>query len=77
MLVNEKFVKFWGGIWEKNERTPSMPWIEEVKRLLGYKVTVINKFDLESEKLTKEINKKKRAGRPQRLMEYKTFGGKS
>ena len=54
-----------------------MPWIEEVKRLLGYKVTVINEFDLESEKLTKEINKKKRAGRPQRLMEYKTFGGKS
>ena len=21
----EKFVKFWGGIWEKNERIPSMP----------------------------------------------------
>ena len=49
----EKFVKFWGGIWEKIERTPSMPWMEEVKRLLGEKVTVINEFDIDTEKLTK------------------------
>ena len=28
----EKFIKFWVGIWEKNERAPNMPWMEEVKR---------------------------------------------
>ena len=34
-----------------------MPWMEEVKRLLGEQVTVINEFDIDTEKLTKEINK--------------------
>ena len=56
----EKFVKFSGDIWEKNEITPSMPWMEEVKRLLGEKVTVTNEFDIDTEKLTKEIQKRKR-----------------
>ena len=55
----EKIVEFWGGIWEKNERTPNMPWMEKVKRLLGEKVTLINEFDFDTEKLTKEINKRK------------------
>ena len=37
----KKFVEFWGGIWEKNERTPNMPWMEEVKMLLSENVTVV------------------------------------
>ena len=69
----EKFVKFSGGIWEKNEITPSMPWMEEVKRLLGEKVTVTNEFDIDTEKLTKEIDFV--LHRSQGSMEYKTFGG--
>ena len=69
----EKFIKFSGGIWEKNEITPSMPWTEEVKRLLGEKVTVTNEFDIDTEKLTKEINFV--LHRSQGSMEYKTFGG--
>ena len=32
MPETEKFIKFWVGIWEKNERAPNMPWMEEVKR---------------------------------------------
>ena len=28
----KNFVKVWGSICEKNERTPSMPWMEEMKR---------------------------------------------
>ena len=55
----EKFVKFWGGIWEKKEGIPNMPWMEEMKRLLGEKVTVINEFVIDTEKLTREINKRK------------------
>ena len=38
----EKFVKFWGGIWEKKERTPNISWMEEVKRLLVEKVTIMS-----------------------------------
>jgi len=30
----EKFVEFWGGIWEQNERTTNMLWMEEVKEEL-------------------------------------------
>ena len=26
----EKFVESWGGIWEKEERTPEVPWMEKV-----------------------------------------------
>ena len=25
-----KFVKFWGGIWERDDRTPNMSWMEEI-----------------------------------------------
>ena len=28
----DKFVDFWGGIWERKERTPYMPWKEEIKK---------------------------------------------
>ena len=28
----EKFVEFWGGIWEREERTPNMPWMEQIRR---------------------------------------------
>ena len=34
----EKFVEFWGGIWEREERTPNMPWMEEIRRQLNEKV---------------------------------------
>ena len=33
-----------------------MPWIKEMKRLLGEKFTVINKFSNDTEKLKKEFN---------------------
>ena len=39
-----------------------MPWMEEVKRLPSK--TVINEFDIETEKLTKEINKRKNWAAP-------------
>ena len=36
-----------------------MPWIEVLTRLLSEKVTVINEFDIDTEKLKKEINERK------------------
>ena len=40
----------------ENEITLNMPWIKEMKRLLGEKFTVINKFSMDTEKLKKEFN---------------------
>ena len=34
----DKFVDFWGGIWERKERTPYMPWMEEMGRQFHQKV---------------------------------------
>ena len=55
----EKFVEFWGGIWEKEERTPEMPWMEKVRKDLTRKIKKGNVFDITGESLTKESNKKK------------------
>lgn len=41
-----------------------MPWIEVLTRLLSEKVTVINEFDIDTEKLKKEINKRKNWNAP-------------
>ena len=46
----EKFVKIWGNVWEKNEITLNISWMEEVKRYLGEKITVINEFDGKAKK---------------------------
>ena len=34
----ETFFEFWEGIWEREERKPNMPWMEEIKRQLNEKV---------------------------------------
>ena len=34
ILEMKKFVKFWGGIQEKDDRTPEMPWMESVREQL-------------------------------------------
>ena len=40
----EKFVEFWGGIWEREEITPNMPWMEVVRRQLREKVNQVNEL---------------------------------
>ena len=30
----EKFVKMWEDIWEKDDKTPQMPWMESVRKQL-------------------------------------------
>ena len=55
----EKFVEFWGGIWERKERTPNFPWMEWVRRELREKVNVVEDFEIKNENLQKEINKRK------------------
>ena len=38
----ERFSKFWVGIWEREEITPYMPWMEEIRRQLNEKVSQVN-----------------------------------
>ena len=55
----EKFVEFWGGIWEQNEPTPNMSWMEEVKAELNKKANIVSEFGITEEKLRKETSKRK------------------
>ena len=55
----EKFVEFWGGLWEREERMPKMPWMEEIMRQLNEKVNQVNEFNITFEKVKKEVAKKK------------------
>ena len=53
----EKIVEFWGGIWEQNEPTPNMPWIEEVKAELKEKANIVSECEITEEKLRKKTSK--------------------
>ena len=55
----EKFVEFWGSIWEQNEPMPNMPWIKEVKAELSEKANIVSQFEITEEKLRKETSKRK------------------
>ena len=55
----EKFVKFWGGIWEREERTPNKPWMEEIRRQFNEKVNQFKEFNITFEKVKKEVAKRK------------------
>ena len=46
----EKFVEFWEGIWEREERTSNVPWMEEIRRQLNEKVNQVNEFNIIFEK---------------------------
>ena len=41
------------------ERTPYMPWMEEIRRQLNEKVSQVNEFNVTFEKVKKEVAKKK------------------
>ena len=56
----QRFVEFWGGIWEQNEPMPNMPWMEEVKAELGERANLVNKFVITDENMKKEISKAKK-----------------
>ena len=55
----EKFVEFWAGIWEKDEKTPEMPWMQKVKMALREKVKNVKEFTLTEKRVVGEIRKRK------------------
>ena len=55
----EEFVKFWGDIWEKHDRTPEMPWMESVREQSRDKITSVKEFNITVEILKKETKIRK------------------
>ena len=55
----DKFVKFWKGIWEKDDRTPNMPQIEKIGEELKENITIVNEFDITENGLISKIKKRK------------------
>ena len=54
----QRFVEFWGGIWEQNEPTLNMPWMEEVKAELGEPANLVSEFAITDENMKKKIAKR-------------------
>ena len=42
----DKFVKFWGSIWERGDHTPNMLWMEEMWEELKEKITSMKQFGI-------------------------------
>ena len=75
MSEMDKFVKFWVGIWEKDDLTPNMPWMEKIQEKLKEKITSLKEFQITENGLISET-KKKKTGQHQEWMEFKISGGK-
>ena len=71
----DEFVKFWGSIWERDDRTPCMSWIEEIQEELEEKIISMKEFDINDNGLDSEI--KNRIKLDSASFIYKLFVGKS
>ena len=60
MSEMDKSVKFWGGIQEKDDRTPNMPWMEKIREEMKKKITSVKEFDITENGLISEIKKRKK-----------------
>ena len=56
----EKYVDFWEGIWEREERTLNMTWMKEIRKQLSEQVNHVNEFSITFEKVKKQVAKRKR-----------------
>ena len=56
----DKFVKFWVGIWVKDDCAPNMPWMEKIQEKLKEKITSVKEFEITENGLISEIKKKKK-----------------
>ena len=60
----QRFVEFGGGIWEQNEPTLNMPWMEEVKAELGEPANLVSEFAITDENMKKKIAKRENWAAP-------------
>ena len=56
----DKFMKFRGGIWEKDDGTPNLPWIEKMRKELKDKITIVKEFYIIEIGLISKIKKRKK-----------------
>ena len=54
-----KFVTFLVGIWEREERTPNMTLMKEIRRQLNEKVNYVNELSITFKKVKKKVTKGK------------------
>ena len=59
-----KMREFWGGIWEKEAKTPARVWMKDIAEELGSKVDQVIKFEPSIQDLKKEIKKRKNWSAP-------------
>ena len=59
MLEMEKVGKFWGDIWEKDDTTTEMPWMESVSEQLRDTITNVKEFSNTEDTFEKETKKRK------------------
>ena len=60
----EEFVKFWGAIWESEEKTNQQPWMENIKKKIEELVTSVKKIEITEVSLMKIIKKRKNWSAP-------------
>ena len=60
----DKFVNFWGGIWEKDEKVPIVLWIEEAREALKAKMQKVEHFIIKEEVLSSTAKKNKNWASP-------------
>ena len=55
----EKFAEFWGGIWEKEDVTPMLPWMNNVNEKLRASINTVKEFTIQEERLINIAKKRK------------------
>ena len=55
----DKPVKFWGGIWEKDDHTPIMPCMVKIREELKEKIISVKEFDITENGLFQTLKREK------------------
>ena len=55
----DKYVKLWGGIWERDEHKPNLAWKEKTRKEMNEKITSVKEFGITENGLNSEIKTKK------------------
>ena len=55
----DKFLKFWRGIWKKDDCTTNMPWMGKIQEELKEKISSVKELDITKSGLILEIKKRK------------------
>ena len=60
----EKFVDFWGNIWENDTSTPNKEWMMKVKQRINEKISRVEELNLSESNLNEIISKRKNWSAP-------------